>query len=441
MILNEVMFFNNPGIKQMEKLFSNIQKELKKDGSKDMNKSKNIIEMGKIIEKTFGFEKVYLKVSGNDIDMDAYTYNFYYNKKVNLLSNEELSMIKSKDGIKYKHPKNKKLLICLNLYNLNNLAPRENIAVLLHEIGHNFYLELIDNQFFRKTQICAKFLKLAKGMIVTQCFDSKLILSITKLGKDIVSFLKDSSKEDVDPRSFEGLLIKIEKDIESSYNRFLAISEKIKRRRDEEENSSSVKKAVKKFFDVIRLGFINTVLFGEVILFYPLILLAMKSKKTLVNDYDNEKFADNFAISYGFGAELAKSFNDLYKNDKYFNAYAKGRISRFTLEFNVLLFSFLTISECHPSSIYRITNARKKFEYELKTNKTLSKEEIKKIQKDIDIIKEIEEVNPSIMVQFQQKFNRIFHLDKVKDKNLGSSSDEEIYDINTSNIKDKIKNK
>ncbi|MGL5745094.1 MAG: hypothetical protein ACRCXX_08085, partial [Cetobacterium sp.] len=121
---------------------------------------------------------------------------------------------------------------------------------------------------------------------------------------------------------------------------------------------------------------------------------------TVYLSYDNEKFSDNFATSYGYGPEIAsamvkfdrfqfggggsKTLNDLAKKDE------TGGISwALTLGSLPVMLTSHALLGCHPSTETRILDQIKMLRSEL-NKKDLKPETKKKIKADLDRLEKVE---------------------------------------------------
>lgn len=155
-ILNEIYFGKTNNLLKIEDLFEKLKmkyprKKIKNDHSyyRQLNKDPILNQIGDAIANQFGFIEVIVTFC-NDFSLNAYTVPVVSGKKGSVydmneinISNTDLkgALTVGPRGLKFDTSKfSANLLVCLNTGILFSgiLTVPELIAVLLHEIGHNF---------------------------------------------------------------------------------------------------------------------------------------------------------------------------------------------------------------------------------------------------------------------------------------------------------------
>lgn len=167
-ILNEMYFGKLPGLLKIEDHFLKIQQKYKRSNPysnlsvyRDLIKDPILLKISKELMNLFGFKEVAITFSRSSA-INAYCIPFIaeangdaYNLEEKKVPYEKLqkAVIITNSGIKFnpkKFPVN--LFISINLGCLfkTKLTIPELMAILLHEIGHNFSLIMLSNKMTKK---------------------------------------------------------------------------------------------------------------------------------------------------------------------------------------------------------------------------------------------------------------------------------------------------
>ena len=167
-ILNEMYFGRVPGLLKIEDYFSKIQQKYKRSNPfsnlsvyREMIKDPLLLKISYELMSLFGFKEVSVTFSREDT-INAYCITFIsepngdsYTIDEKKVPYEKLqgSVIVTNSGFKFnskKFPIN--LFTCINLGCLfkNKISIQELMAILLHEIGHNFSLIMMGNKMTDK---------------------------------------------------------------------------------------------------------------------------------------------------------------------------------------------------------------------------------------------------------------------------------------------------
>ena len=202
--------------------------------------------------------------------INAYTYDIPAISFTNIFKSADYNKIKTSDGVRYKKAvKPFDCTIGIKLLQVEGMTPRIATSVLLHEIGHNFFVEESFNYVFNKISIWFT------------------MLPMTIMHKYSV---KQELKNDD------------------------SISKMISARLTVFANNLTM---ISTIFSL----FLSSPVFISMGLFNGLInkLLIPFLKNTDDSDYNtsyrNEQFADNFATSYGYGKEVIQT-QEIFANGK-----------------------------------------------------------------------------------------------------------------------------
>jgi hypothetical protein len=422
---NESYYGKNTKLLRIEALIESLGRKVKKSASFDPNLSEEVDEIEKILTKMFNFEKIYFVIDGDINNMNAFTIPFFFADK---FDKKLLEMEETKEGIRYKKPDDKVLVLNINAYNLINLTPSQTVSIILHEIGHNFFLE-------------AENVKAYKARDSMKNFFTNYLKAITKVKSDvgtgvlmliwlvcmmfilIIGAIGTANQSQPTPRE---ILRMVSEEIRKNYN--------AKRRSGDANLEDGVK--------FLKLAGIFPVLKKPFAIFLmPAILYVkqweMRMDKSL--DYDNEKFADNFATSYGYGKEVAEVFaGKLSRYDSELNKTKYGMKVNEAMMFSSMLTYF---ADPHPSHSYRVRWARKKLQYELDMNKKyLTPKQVKDIEEQIKVIdKLLDDAKTNVYLKVNEELNDRFGYDEKKDTAGAKLTDRDIMEFETGVLRNFLK--
>jgi len=430
MLLSETYYGK---IDEMTRCESYIQ-EMKQDllSGKNPNKSPAKTHFEETIASLFGFEKVYFSIIADERYANGFTVPFFCNTNT-LVSDSFFDLVKTPKGVKFKNPKGKILYVYSYNYVIRNFTPEENMSIFMHEVGHNFFLV--------KEQV--NYCKVNRGI--------ELTLSALEYLKE-TGYSSDSFKETT------AFLLDVGKEIdnmsESVYKEYQKLlsdktQRKIIKKYEREHNGISGF-----FFASIKVlrSVISSILKVPVApvmtLFLPLIMLSYRSNVNLKRikkdnkrnqNYNAEKFSDNFALSYGYSTNQVQLFSNLEKWSSKNNIDDKIPVLRVTNywfeSISNLLFAF---SDEHPDCPRRVKFALEKVKYELNNNKDeLSPKQIAELESQVERIESILKDLPYYKKGFNTIFNKYWN---IKDKAaINDITSGEIFDFDKTLIKDNIK--
>ena len=267
--LNELYIGKDP-ILPLQNQFTIIRNKIKgKSFSTSINVDKEILKFNRMVEKLFGFSSFALNISP-DQTINAYTWGATVFK-----SKEELkrmiNSLKASATTGFYHDSSSGLVtgICtlnMGLINNDNFTDEEVIACILHEIGHNFFQAVTD-----KDCVYSLTFKIIKILSEVNKKINNNIINTKDINYNII-------KQDIDNivKSFD-LMGQLNNLFSKVKNRLFTIPHAI---------SNTAKNVMK---------YVSSKFFRE--------SMEDNMRRTRYS-YTNEKFADSFAVMYGYGIEL-----------------------------------------------------------------------------------------------------------------------------------------
>ena len=358
--LNELYIGNSP-ILPLQTQLSIIRSKFKnKPFSNSMNTDKEILKFNRFTEKLFGYKFFALNLSPNQT-VNAYTFSIYTFRDKDEIRKMAQSLKASKTGFRHDRLNGSVSAICtlnMGLINNDNFTDEEIMAAILHEIGHSFFEAVTDKD-------CVY--SLVSRLIETMyAINSKMARRISNANtitdKDIDQDVSDAISY---TGSFGYDLINVFSNIK---NQIFSVPHSI---------ISTAKNMVSS---------IKSKFFKE--------SMEDNMRRTRYA-YTNEKFADSFAVMYGYGSQL-HSF--LMKIDKYYEKELNIHQSRNTVViaykvFKYMLFDLLAYTlnmmDEHPNDLARI---KVSVEY---LKRELAKESLDPKVK-LELMRQIEDLNKLI---------------------------------------------
>lgn len=395
-VINEAVQFVNEAyvgktdtLLQIEEKIGQLRGNLSRYG--DFDRNKTVQEINRLFEQQFGMEVFALHMVNQNI-MNAYTQvialNFDVYKKKNF---SDYLIADRKDGYKFRSPNN--FCISANVYYglLNNpdLTDGEILAIILHEIGHNF-ADFVDgtvrlaNQNMMDDIIASSILNILLGALslnlglVMQGI-SNLIYAATNMNNRYKN-KQEKSDQNKRERKISGLI----GGIEGAYVDFM-----------------NVVFSVLNKTNIFVMGWEKL---KDVLLVRPFEKTLKQSAKVSVSRR-NEIIADKFATIYGYGPELGTGLQKMsafqYKDEMIID-----KIPVFGKKINDFwdkLFLDINEFDCHPHNVQRINESIKTLEDELKQAdmdpklKSSIEAQIKDMKKNIENVKKMIDKDPKNM--------------------------------------------
>ena len=342
---------------EAEKYLGIIIKKLKsfEYGSREFykynpNNSKEIEKIKECFCKEFGFGEFDLNLDPRPV-INGYTVPSY---GIITLINSSMPMLPLRRGEKY-YDKSHNYYCYINIFTALiielDLTPGETMAIILHEVGHNFDVS-IPAVIARKAAIILTLLTAPQQLLFLDIF-SYIYSMQDKLITTAAHYVPDVMK---------------------IYSKFSMLFDDI----------SSI------FADLRIIGdIIKAIMQGGVANF------AMRS----AIGGAGEVFADSFAVSYGYGKETVSAMDkisNIYYNEKRFKyreklMHVKGLNTLIDAE-NVMVHIAIAIVDPHPQSETRMIFAIKRLE-ELSKDNSLTPMQRKIIKNDLEAAKKIRETN------------------------------------------------
>lgn len=152
---------------------------------------------------------------------------------------------------------------------------------------------------------------------------------------------------------------------------------------ENEMKTDSIKVNLKHNLDKLLQNTSNFIQNGKLVLSGVLSSLSTVDRER----YMDEKIADSFATSYGFGKDLSSG---LAKLDKYFMNSTDKKVDKLSgIILGTLSMSMIVLFDEHPQDVTRMTSQIEQLEYELENNPGLSKKDKAQMKKDIRGIKTV----------------------------------------------------
>lgn len=377
-IINEAYIGDKPLepiLKQINKLRRPyINKGFTEKFFNDFNTDPELFKLNRMIEDFFGFKTCSINLINNNI-FNAYTF------PVSLRNfNSSKNLISTSNGFKFK----KEAEYCLMIFIYsgimfdNDITDREILALLLHEIGHNFSAAMSNNlSTLKDIQHITRIPITAMAMLLF------FIPGYFRVGS---SGFQYTTK----------LVLKIE--------------EKLKKEHPELCNAIDRIKGAGNIFTHI-ISQILDILDNISILFNPISTIINSIIQTIKNNLNltsiffgmggkkDEQLSDNFATMYGYGTDLNSALAKMENNGSYMATKIVKEIPFIgALQQMVIIpIEFVAYAlDPHPKNVYRALDSIKYLEMELNnyTNDPKMKKEIKKeIDELYDILDEYKEMD------------------------------------------------
>jgi len=381
-----------------------------------------------LITKKFNCEKVYLSILADESGLNAYTIPYFYEKNRSY-KDEFFELVSDDSGVRFKSAVGKILYIYINTYTVRNYSIENIMAILLHEVGHNFFFlkEQIQN---RRSKIFTEFILWILRIFDEYNYDPSLVAEGIKIlineglefKKGIQKSSYEASKKFLTDKAFD------------------IINGKYKK------NHTGIGKAFYTLFTVVgKIIGSAFKLVSNVIttLFFPLLVTSASYKNLERSNnkdqgYAAEKFCDNFAASYGYAKGIVDTFNNSSNFTYSSKISSKIPLVRILDYYSNTLFYFVNyMSDPHPTHQKRVTFALEKLKYELEQNrKNMSPKQIEELENDIRDIEKLLKKTP----YFKKIIDTLFSgVDDKRDKaGSGGFSDSDFYDFDKTMLKDKV---
>lgn len=429
-IKNESYYGKHPDLLKCEEYLKEIKNQLMI--GKNPNKCSELRTMERTLASLFGFENFHITFIADGGDyLDAFTVPYFYQQNKSELD-KFFQLVKTGGGIKYANPKGKVLYTYGSTYMLRNYTPETIMSLFLHEIGHNFFLV--------KENIHNVKAKSASDAIIYLMEVLKYYNWDPMLYPDVIKSMLDLSIFNKDPQKYMN-------ELQKKFSTDKAILNDIERYNTEQKKSlnNTIKKLLyvgKKMF-----GLVFSIPFNFIkLLFLPLLLMSARTEKDILHDknlktqeFNNEKFSDNFAITYGYGVGIVETFANVENASKKMKLNSKIPIVRINQYLSMTYKTFVKyFADEHPDDLSRCKFVLDKLKYELKNAKDLDPRQVQEIKDDIARIERLLKDRPYFKKGIDAMFKNIMN-ERNEVGSVGMSN-EEIYDFDKTIISNKIKN-
>ena len=368
MIFNEVYVGRKPELEHMCALMGEARALYM--NNKVGAARKKLSEIEPLVEDFFGFKSFSLDIDP-DTDINAFTQPTVFS----LMTDVNKALYTTNNG--YKLKKEAKLAaiskITSGLFGNENFTDEEVFAIFLHEVGHSFVTRspLMDAQIktIRAQQTTNLFLELAIRMIIPPLAAAKAfeIFERTNLAKRINAEMNKAAKK---IPILNGINYRIDRGVTSLFS------------------------GISHFWDFITtVTGINTIT-GAVSNLIGKALKTNKNNEARAFDRSNERLADDFVTTYGYGEQLStalmKMQNRAYIKSSYVKFCDSVPIINKIYEFNRrLAYEYVWAIGAHPSSPDRILSIIENMEHDIKTSKDLSDKDKKALTEQLKATKKI----------------------------------------------------
>jgi len=430
--LNEAYYGKNEILKRIEGYYDEFRNALKT--GENPNKLSCINDFKADIRELFNVADISYTIIPSGA-INSMTVQLLYGD-VNSISKDNFELSKNKYGLCFKNPDNKKLVISVYSQLILKCTSAECVAILLHEIGHNFFLtenyykatklKLIVDEIIQVLPMIIKSLlpiKIDIGNVRIKNNPYFALVLLIRLMLDSISIITGNVQRKYDINWMK----------QANNDKMFK-----KLKKESEKSESKIKSIIKKIFQILGIPFYTLATVSQIVLLLPITLM-VKILSSIANlsdhGYSNEKFADNFAVSYGYGEETARVFSTkgiLGKTDNKEATVLKNPLFKHLyLSVQAAMYLVVYITDPHPANHERVKKVVDKLENELNNNKELTKEQKDDIKKQIEITKKIRDIDKDDMyaavdVLFY-KSNIIDTKDKVVQKL--DFTDEQLFDF------------
>ena len=355
---------------------------------------KTVLEINRLFEKQFGMDTFALKIDG-DPYINAYTMSI--GRRFDMIDKSMRDFVVGNPQTGYKFAPGNGLLVIMHItvdfLKDERFTDREILAVLLHELGHNFADCLYDKLRLDNRQMMIAYKKYLASLTV---FYAVLTCSVVGTIPGIIGLIHNAS-------------------LKKAYNNAF------QQKKEEKYQSSHRTTRVTKFLNGVGATLSNTsylistvlnrLTFDKDYMDYVKSSYGKKEKDKIKNSIDrrNEVIADKFPAIYGYGVDvvsLQAKFRDITNNKEYKATEKLGKMGHIANDIYEEAMFDINDFDCHPNAVQRMHVALNTLKAEVK------KEDIDpKVKKEIQLqIQEIEEM----MDSFLDASNKVQSIEKAQ---------------------------
>ena len=384
-IVNEAYIGKTPVLEEIEDLISQIRGKINR--YKDFDRMKEVQALNRLFEKQFGMDVFALHMIPENV-MNAYTCVIARNFDVYRRKNfSDYLVADRKDGFRFRSDNNFCIIanVYYGLFTNPDLTDGEILAIILHEIGHNFADFLDDNIRLANQYIMDSWMATNIAQIIIDAIQLNIIgvigdISNVIQGLTMMNNFKKNKMEKINQKGKERTISPTLKGLSGKTSDFFGTCANILYK-----------------YNIITLGFKGIgKLFRK-----PFENFLKKSAKQSV-DRRNEIIADKFATVYGYGPELTTGLQKMssYKSKDYTIIDKLPFGKKFNEAWDKL---YLDINEfdCHPHDIQRANECIKTLKDELEQEdmdpklKSVIYSQINAIESNINNIKDMVNKDPN----------------------------------------------
>lgn len=384
-IVNEAYIGKTLVLEQIEDLISQIRGKITR--YKDFDRMKEVQALNRLFEKQFGMDVFALHMIPENV-MNAYTCVIARNFDVYRRKNfSDYLVADRKDGFKFRSDNNFCIIanVYYGLFTNPDLTDGEILAIILHEIGHNFADFLDDNIRLANQYIMDSWMATNIAQIIVDAIQLNIIgvigdISNVIQGLTMMNNFKKNKMEKINQKGKERTISPTLKGLSGKTSDFFGTCANILYK-----------------YNIITLGFKGI---GKLFRKPFENFLKNSAKKSV--DRRNEIIADKFATVYGYGPELTTGLQKMssYKSKDYTIIDKLPFGKKFNEAWDKL---YLDINEfdCHPHDIQRANECIKTLKDELEQEdmdpklKSVIKSQINDIEFNILNIKSMVEKDPN----------------------------------------------
>lgn len=389
-ILSEEYYGTNDQLLIAEKAIAGLKEKINAKGTTvDVEATEEYAVLKSALCKVFGFSDMIL-AAGVRYDFGIYTIPMYRSPAFMFTNMGDSKFVsKNEYGICFTKEADVVVFVCVDFAVLDkngcNLSPKELLAVLLHEIGHNFF------STDRKTT---------------------MILMFEYVKNVLMSFVMNVEHPEVYPQLVGQALFPLF--LSKTTYKWVAKLENWWLNLTKDMTSRKLFVGLRQSLSLVKTEFVGLINCVNCLMNLPLVYLLTIPRIVLMSifnlltfgwidtmyiGYDNEKFSDNFATTYGYGPDLASG---LIKLDDYLSkggtktlkSYVESDdsgVTQFVINLYALPIALMShaLLDCHPNTEQRVLNQTKLLRTELKKQK-LSAATKKKILAEINRLEKIE---------------------------------------------------
>lgn len=365
-LLSEAYFGKSDKMVEASKQLDIIAGRIRKDDYYNPAGTRENKILEKCLEEQFNLESVTISWAPMSFMSNAFTFPI---STMILTTPSSMDIKRTSSSISFKDKKGKhvNIFVFTGLVTVADVSGPELLAIILHEMGHNFY----SNEsyiFIKKASILSGFFKYL--------------------------FKKNTNKADL-IGAIQSIIFSITLGSRSFRKGFADGNKQVKH-----EDTESVRVAYEVLDSILTITTAVSLISTGVTLVDTLKrnmpIFRSKIIHTLTGGYNDEKFSDNFATIHGYGPELSSFIKKLnlskntLKATKIMNDVLPKPLASLLNAQSFIAQSIMSIPDCHPNNYTRVYDQAKLLRNELK-NQNLDPRVKKQLMKDLENIESIYE--------------------------------------------------